>query len=92
MNGLLAPGRVNLERTIAEYYRDNVYAVPSGILSNDMMDFCIKKIGIDHVLLSLDYPYVPLEGADKWLVENPSLSEEDKEKIAQVNAEKLFRL
>lgn len=91
MNGLLTPGKVNIKKNIIEYFKENIYVTPSGILSSDMMDFCIKKIGINHIIFSLDYPYVPLKNANEF-IEKSSLSKEDKEKIAHINAEKLFKL
>ena len=48
-------------------------------------------MGIDHLLFATDFPYVPLKGARPF-VENAPLSEEDKEKFAHLNAEKLIHL
>jgi len=55
------------------------------------MDFCIRKLGIKHLLFSADYPYIPQDGARQFL-ENAPLSEQDKEKFACGNAEKILHL
>ena len=55
------------------------------------MDFCIRKLGIEHLLFSADYPYIPQDGARQFL-ENAPLSEQDKEKFACGNAEKILHL
>lgn len=80
MNAFMTPGTLDIKKTVAEYFKENIYLAPSGILSEDMMDFCIKKVGIDHVLFSLDYPYVPLENSNKF-IEESELSKEDQEKL-----------
>jgi len=48
-------------------------------------------MGADRIMYSVDYPYYPNEGAREFL-ENAPISQQDKEKIAHGNAERLFRL
>lgn len=89
---MLSPEKTGLKKHIADYFRENVWYTPSGMLSQSDMEYCIKMFGTDHIIWSLDYPYVPLKGTDKWLMENSALSDEDKKKIAHLNAEKLLKL
>lgn len=89
---MLAPERTGLNKPIADYYRENVWYTPSGLLSQADMEYCLKMFGTDHIIWSLDYPYVPLRDSDKWLLNNSALSDLDKEKIAHLNAEKLLKL
>ena len=37
------------------------------------MDFCIRKLGIDHLLFSADYPYIPQDGARPFLRERTAV-------------------
>ena len=80
-----------LDEEISTYFKRNVWVTPSGIYDYDDMNLCINKLGIDHLLFSADYPYIPQDEGRSWL-ENAPLSQEDKEKFAFVNAQKLLRL
>ena len=80
-----------LSRSITETFKQHVYVTPSGMMSLPQFEFIVKVIGVDRILYSVDYPYLTLAGARRFL-ESLSVSEEDKEKIAHGNAELLFRL
>ena len=80
-----------LPEPFSAYYKRNVWVTPSGIYDYDNMDFCISKLGIEHLLFSADYPYIPQTDARPFL-ENAPLSDADKEKFACGNAEKLLHL
>ncbi len=88
---VLTPDLTGLAEPFSAYYRRNVWVTPSGIYDYDNMDFCIRKLGIEHLLFSADYPYIPQDGARQFL-ENAPLSEQDKEKFACGNAEKILHL
>ncbi len=80
-----------LERTITETFRQNVYITPSGIFDDPQLQFCIDVVGADRIIHSVDCPFLSNAGAKPFL-ENAPISQDDKEKIAHQNAEKLFRL
>ena len=73
------------------YLRNNMYVTSSGIQSPECFEFCVKVLGADRIIYSADYPFASVEGADK-LFNCPSISEEDREKFAHGNAERLFKL
>lgn len=79
------------EKSFSEIYRKHVYITPSGIASRGTAMLAIAEMGVDHVLWSHDFPYVKRDNVKDFLTELP-LSEEDKEKIAYKNAEKLLKL
>ena len=79
-----------LSRTIKETFKQHVYVTPSGMLSVPQFDFIRRVVGVDRILYSVDYPYLTLAGARRFLETLP-VSQEDKEKIAHRNAELLFR-
>lgn len=80
-----------LQKEIPEYYQSNIYVTPSGMFSNAQLKYIIELLGADRVMFSVDYPFIPNAGARAFL-ENAPLRQEDKEKIAFRNAEKVFRL
>jgi 2,3-dihydroxybenzoate decarboxylase len=77
------------KKTVTEYLQQNIYITTSGWFSDDALDYVIKKMGIDRVLFSIDYPYENQNIASEW-IDNVPLSFKDKEKIAYKNAEKLL--
>lgn len=88
---MFSPAVTGLPETFSTYFKRNVWVTPGGIYDNDDLQFCVRKVGIDHMLFATDFPYVPLAGAKPFIVNAP-LSESDKEKFAYANAEKLLHL
>ncbi len=80
-----------LSRTITETFKRHVYVTPSGMLNLPHFEFIHKVIGADRILYSVDYPYLTLAGARRFLETLP-ISQAEKEKIAHANAESLFRI
>ena len=80
-----------LKKKVSEYYKENVYITPSGIMSADQFEYTVKLMGADHVLYAVDYPYMKPENVCEFLMES-SLSDEEKELIAWKNAAKLLHL
>jgi predicted TIM-barrel fold metal-dependent hydrolase len=54
-------------------------------------EFIPKVIGADRIIWSVDYPFLTLDGTREFIEKLP-VSQDDKEKIAHLNAEKLFSL
>ena len=79
-----------LKRSLAEYMRSNVFVTPSGILSQRYLRWATEVVGIERLIYSTDYPYVPasLHGSRQFL-EEAALSEADREKIASGNWDQL---
>jgi 2,3-dihydroxybenzoate decarboxylase len=48
-------------------------------------------MGVDRILFSVDYPFVPNPPGVKWM-ENVPLSTEDREKILNGNARRLLKM
>ena len=49
------------------------------------------EMGIDHILYSVDWPFVPNMPGTKW-VQDLQISSEDKEKLLSGNAKRLLKL
>ncbi|MFJ9706322.1 amidohydrolase family protein [Streptomyces sp. NPDC101234] len=81
-----------LDRTFREYFRDNVFITPSGMFSQAQLRYCVDVVGVDRIMHSVDFPtFGGNEGAVSFLADS-QLSDEDREKIAHGNADKLFDL
>ena len=78
-----------LSRTLTQTYADQVYVTPSGIFTNEHINFIRDTIGIDRILFSVDFPLVGNEGAAAYL-EGASVTQEEREMIAFRNSEKLL--
>ena len=76
---------------ITETYPNHVWVTPSGLFDLLHFQFIHTVIGADRIIWSVDYPYLTLDGTRKFLGKLP-VSEQDREKIAHLNAEKLFTL
>lgn len=85
------PGVGPLQRKPSEYFRDNVYVTTSGMAWEPVILFAQSVLGVDHVLYAMDYPYqfIPEE---VQVTDNLPISEADKKKLYQTNAETVFGL
>jgi len=73
------------------YLRNNMYVTPSGIFTPELLEYCLKLLGADRIMFSIDYPWTSPDGMQK-ILNHPLLSSADKEKIAYGNAERLLHL
>ena len=80
-----------LKRKFSDYFKKNVYVNPSGMLYGEQFRYCLETFGADHITWGEDYPYRRNDDIRRFL-ENFDLSEEDKEKIAHGNAERLLHI
>ena len=79
-----------LERPVADYFRDNVYYTPSGMLSQRYLQWTIDIVGVERVMYSSDFPFIALgPGAARTFLEQADLDVDEKEKIASGNWERL---
>ena len=92
MNEILEPEVTGLKKNFKDYYKEHVYITPSGILSTDQLEYLVKVMGADHVMYALDYPYVELNDPYGFVVNNPNLTEEEKELIMYKNAERILHI
>ena len=50
LDQMLSPAVTGLSQTISAYYKNHVWITPSGVWDYDCLDYCLKKVGIDHLL------------------------------------------
>ena len=80
-----------LKRKPSDYLKENFHITTSGMAWEPPILYAISVLGIDRVLYAMDYPYqfVPEEVK---VTDNLPISDADKKKLYQSNAEKLFSL
>ena len=82
-----------LDKPFIDYVRQNLYVTASGMFSHSYLQRSVEIIGIDRILFSADYPYQYRQGRDaRNFLEATELSNEEKEKFAFANWERLTRL
>ncbi len=91
MDDTMPPDLTGLSRTITQTYRSQVYVTPSGMLNLPHFEFIHKVLGADRIIYAVDYPYLTNTGTRDFLEQLP-VSQDDREKIAHRNAEKLLHL
>jgi predicted TIM-barrel fold metal-dependent hydrolase len=90
-SSVLPPAATGLQRTLAEYVRENVHLTTSGFFSIPPLLNALLEVGADRILFAVDYPFSPNERGVAFLDAMP-VSAADREKIAHGNAERLLRL
>lgn len=86
----MLPTRITgVERSFAEYMRENVWITPSGMFTQANLQYCVETIGADRIMYSVDYPFVRMDGAQEFLRE-ARLDDSQKEAIAHGTAERVL--
>ncbi|MEH0421430.1 amidohydrolase family protein [Streptomyces sp. B21-083] len=79
-----------LDRPLADYFRQNVFYTPSGMYSERYLRWTIETVGVERVLFSTDYPFVPApQGVAPGFLEGAAVSQVDREGIASGNWDRL---
>ena len=92
MDQIMRPETTGLKKKVSDYYHENVYFTPSGILSRNQLEYMVKVFGAEHILWALDYPYVSFSECSADFLLNADLTDAQKELIAYGNAERLLHL
>jgi len=80
-----------LKKKISDYMRENVYVTTSGMAWEPAILFCQSVLGVDRVLYAMDYPY-QFVAEEVTATDNLPISDLDKKKLFQLNAERVFSL
>ena len=94
LDDALPPAATGLSRTISQTYRDQVFVTPSGMFYLPhflFIRFIREVLGADRIMFSVDYPYLTMTGARRWLESLP-IDETERAAIAHGTAERLLRL
>jgi len=85
------PDQLGIKKQPGQYVKDNFYVTTSGMFWVPVLQFLHSALGPDRILFAVDYPAESNVLAVK-AVEAMSTSNEDKEKIFHLNAEKLLKI
>ena len=80
-----------MKKTFSDYFKENIYVNPSGMLYEEQFRYCLATFGADHICWGEDYPYRRKENIRTFL-EELDISEEDREKIAHGNLERILHI
>jgi predicted TIM-barrel fold metal-dependent hydrolase len=86
-----AAARRGLKKSPSQYLRDNLLVTTSGNFFAPAFLCTMLALGVDKILFSVDWPFELNTRAVQFLKDLP-VSEEDREKIAHRNAERVLRL
>jgi 5-carboxyvanillate decarboxylase len=80
-----------LQKQPSDYVRENVYVTTSGMAWAPPILYAQSVLGVDRVLYAMDYPYQFVPDEVK-VTDNLPISDADKKKLYQTNAEEVFSL
>ncbi|KAG6868484.1 hypothetical protein C0993_002249 [Termitomyces sp. T159_Od127] len=61
------PDGLMMQRNVTSYWHTNIYETTSGNFATSLLQFHIGQIGIDHILFSVDYPFVLIAEGAAWV-------------------------
>ncbi len=80
-----------LKQKPSDYFKQNFYVTTSGMASELPILFVRSVMGTDRLLYAMDYPY-QFEPDEVALSDGLPMSDEEKKRFFQTNAEKIFHL
>lgn len=80
-----------LQRKVSDYLRENLHYTNSGVAWEPSIRFVQDVVGVDRVMYAMDYPYQYVPG-EVGVLDRMGMSDDDKKKFFQTNAERLFRI
>jgi len=81
----------NRRSSFRDAFREHFWITTSGNFSTSALLCCVLEMGVDRILFSVDYPFVPNPPGVAWMDHVP-LGTEDRAKILHRNAEQLLTL
>lgn len=86
-----SPQNKKLKQLPSHYIKENIMITTSGNCSSEALICALLALGADHILFSVDYPFVSTQDAVQF-IETAPISDIDREKICHLNAEQLLKL
>jgi predicted TIM-barrel fold metal-dependent hydrolase len=80
--------RPDLKKKPSQYLKENMYVTTSGIYFKGSFMCTYEALGIDHILLSTDYPYEDSDVCTRFIDGLP-ITQEEKEKVCYQNAKRI---
>ncbi|ESK90342.1 amidohydrolase family protein [Moniliophthora roreri MCA 2997] len=87
------PQGMPMLRNVSSYWRTNLFETTSGNFATEILLLHNQTIGLDRILYSIDYPFVPMEQATEWVNSLDSvLSAEELSRLKRGAAIELLKL
>jgi len=83
--------RARMQRPFADYYREHFWLTTSGAFSNAALTCSITEMGVERILFSVDWPFMPNRAGREWIDAAP-IKERERTLICGANARKLLKL
>ncbi len=83
--------RMPMPRPFADYYRRHFWLTTSGAFSNSALACSIAEMGVERILFSIDWPFMPNRAGREWMDAAP-VSDHDRTLIFGANARQLLKL
>jgi hypothetical protein len=80
-----------LELSLSEYFKRNLWITTSGFFTDPPLQCALQTVGVDRIMFAVDHPFADGAQARRFLDQAP-IGDEDREKIAHGNAERLLGL
>jgi hypothetical protein len=80
-----------MELTIAEYVQRNVHISISGFFTDPPLRCALDTIGAERIMFAVDHPFGD-DAAGRRFLGAAAITDAEREKIAHVNAERLFKI
>jgi 2,3-dihydroxybenzoate decarboxylase len=87
----MALSRGDKPSTFRETFNRHFWITTSGNFCTPALMCCIMEMGVDRILFSVDYPFVPNPPGAKWMQDLP-LGLEDRTKILSGNCKRLLKM
>jgi 5-carboxyvanillate decarboxylase len=84
-------GLKKLAKRPSDYMKENIYITTSGMAWEPAIKFAQETLGVDRVLYAMDYPY-QADAAEVIAMDSMAISDFDKKRFFQANAETVFKL
>jgi 2,3-dihydroxybenzoate decarboxylase len=78
-------------KNFREVFSSHFYVTTSGFFSDPALECCIRELGLDHIMFSVDWPFASNVKGVEWL-RKLDIPETDREKLASGNARRLLKL
>jgi 2,3-dihydroxybenzoate decarboxylase len=88
---LSRPGNKDAGFSFRDHFSEHFWITTSGNFSNPALLCSVMELGVDRIIFSVDYPFVPNKPGVDWIPTIP-LCKEDKVKILSGNARKLLKM
>jgi len=85
------PSAALMKKLPSEYFKQHFFISTSGMFWEPSLQLCLSAVGADRILFAVDYIAESNLEATKF-IKSVNLSEEDREKITHINAEKLLKI